>query len=80
MVTVLPAHLKHLYSYESVAAYLSDGCLCTQALFVEAKLEASKELSQYIDQLNISLEEKRVVFQMARKGPSNNRHVPRVEK
>jgi len=37
-------------------------------LFVEAKLEASKELSQYIDQLNVSLEEKRVVFQMARKG------------
>jgi len=40
-----------------------------QALFVEAKLEASKELGQYIEQLNVSLEEKRVVMQMARKGP-----------
>jgi len=45
--------------------------LCCQALFVEAKLEASKELGQYIDQLNVSLEEKRVVFQMARKGLLN---------
>ena len=46
---------------------------------MEAKLEASKELSQYIDQLNISLEEKRVVFQMARKGQSSNRHDPPAE-
>ena len=46
--------------------------VCMQALFVEAKIEASKELSQYIDQLNVSLEEKRVVFQMARKGLLSN--------
>jgi len=51
--------------------YLCDVCHCVEALFVEAKLEASKELSQYIDQLNVSLEEKRVVFQMARKGLSS---------
>jgi hypothetical protein len=38
-----------------------------QALFVEAKLQASEELGHYIDELNVSLEEKRVIFHMAQK-------------
>ena len=40
-----------------------------QALFVEAKLDASKELGDHIDQLNVFLDERRKVFENARKGP-----------
>jgi len=44
----------------------SDGSR-VKALFVEAKLQASEELGHYIDELNVSLEEKRVVFHKAQK-------------
>jgi len=47
---------------------VSDGnCDVLQSLFVESKLETSKELSQYIEELNVSLEEKRVAMHLARK-------------
>lgn len=50
-------------------------CVCQlQALFVEAKLQASEELGHYIDELNASLEEKRVIFQMAQKSTQPLQH------
>ena len=44
-----------------------DGC-GVQALYVEAKLEGSKKLSQHIEQLNVSLEEKRATMETNRRG------------
>jgi len=39
-----------------------------QALYVEAKVEASKTLSEHIEQLNTSLEHKRVTIENNRRG------------